>query len=264
MKRLFVITLLAIGGFWGSAQASEGDTFNKVFEQRSLHCGTFVFNNLYEPALEKGGEANGFFADVMREVAARLQIKLSIGEISSFATGFEEVKSGRFDMLCASLASHAVNYDKMLFTTALFYDPIFPYGDAKRDYSDIKSRADINQEKWRIAGMDGELGGYYGPIVFPMATMHMVPQNSAVGMIMSDMFTNKADMVLITEAAAKAYMDANPGTLKKLIDEPIAMYPVRFVFRPGDERLQSVFNNVFEDLRAEGVIERLLQENHLK
>ena len=233
-------------------------------QKTTIHCGTFVFNNLYEPSADANAPPKGFFADVMRGASARLGINVKFSEIGSFATGFEELKSGRFDMLCATLESHAVNYDKMLFSTALFYDPVYVYGDAKRDYAEIKTLGDINQPKWRIAGMDGELGGYYGPIVFPKAIMHMVGQMSAVGNIMTDMFSGKADMVMLTKAAADAYQKTNPETLKQIITEPIAMYPVRFVFKPDDIKMKLMFDSVFEDMRAEGVIDRIKKENGIE
>lgn len=233
-------------------------------QNHTIHCGTFVFNNLYEPAIDAKSNPTGFFADIMNEAAARLKMKATFAEIGSFSTGFEELKSGRYDMLCASLASHAANYEKMLFSTALFYDPLYPYGDAKKDYSSIKSREDINQPKWRIAGMEGELGGYYGPIVFPKATMQMIGQMSAVGGIMIEMFTGKADMILLTKAAADAYQKTNPGTLKQLLDEPVAMYPIRFVFKPDDIKMKLMFDAVFEDMKAEGVIDRIKEKNGIE
>ncbi len=259
---LFIGLLAASLNFVPAAHAAPA--FDKVMQEKSVHCGTFVFNNLYEPAMKPGEAPKGFFADVMNEVGARLKIKVSFAEVGSFGTAYDELKNGRYDMLCASFASFAANYSKRLFSEVLFYDPLYPYGDAKKDYSAIKSREDINNPRWRIAGMDGELGGYFGPIVFPKAKMHMVSQFSTAGGMMNDLFANKADMVLITNGAAKAYEKTNPGALKRLLEEPIALYPIRFIFRPEDMRFKIVFDQVIEDMKAEGVIERLKKRNGIQ
>jgi polar amino acid transport system substrate-binding protein len=258
MKSLFLALMMVLVAT--PTIAAETSTIDKVFSSRTLKCGTFVFNNLYEPGTDADHPAKGFFVDITNEIAARLKITPTFTEIGSFATGFEELKSGRYDMLCASLASHAANYDKMLFTSPLFYDPIFVYGAAKRDYSAIKSREDINDPKWRIAGMDGELGGIYGPLAFPKATMKMIGQNSAVGGIMTEMFTGKADMVMLTKAAEIAYESTNPDTLKPLISEPIAQYPIRFVFKPEDVRLKLAVDAVIEDMRYDGTLKRIIDK----
>lgn len=234
-----------------------------IAQESEITCGTFVFNNLYEPAKDAQSAPKGFFADVMRDASARLGLKAHFSEVGSFATAYEELNSKRYDMLCASISSYAANYDKMLYSTALFYDPLYPYGDAKKDYSAIKKAQDINDPKWRISGQDGELSAYYAPIAFPKAQRHLVSQLSPVGMIMTDMFTGKADIVLLTRAAANAYEKDNPGTLKQILDKPIALYPVRFVFRKDDLQRKIMFDTVLEDMKAEGAIERFKKSNGL-
>ena len=224
-----------------------------------ITCGSFVFNNLFESDVNTG-ERKGFFVDVMNAVALRLALKVNFQEIGSFATGFEELKSGRYDMLCASLASFPANYGKMLFSEALFYDPLYVYGDATRDYGAVTKVDDLNDPKWRLAAMDGELGGMFGPIVFPKITMQMASQTAGFSALFMDLFSHKADLVMLTKAAAVAYEASNPGKLKQIIAVPVANYPIRFVFKPDDARLRDVFNMVIEDMRADGSLAALLKK----
>lgn len=228
-----------------------------MFATGKITCASFVFNNLFEFD-GATGIPRGFFVDVMDEASKRLDLNADYKEIGSFATGFEELKSGRFDMLCASLGSFVSNYGKMLFSTALFYDPIYVYGDAKRDYSAIKSAQDLNKPVWRIAGMEGELGGVFGPIIFPKATLHVVNQTAGASALFLDMFTNKADVVLLTAAAAKAFEASQPGKIKRVTSLPVTAYPIRFVFKPDDMRLKITFDMVLEDMRADGTIKTLM------
>lgn len=257
-----LLSLVLSGAFSLPLRAETPATsFEKVVNSRTINCGVFVFNNLYNPPMKEGDDPTGFFADVMKEVGLRLRMKVGFAEVPNFGTAYQDLKSNKYDMLCASFGSYAENYDKMLFSEVLFYDPLFAYGDIKRNYDTIKSTEDINQEKWRIAGMEGELGGYYGPIVFPKATMHMLGSLSPIGEIMTDMLSNKADMVLITRAAADAYEKTNPNSLKQLVKRPIAYFPIRFVFKPDDIKLKFMIDQVIEDMKHEGVIDKLMTQN---
>ena len=262
VMRLQYLLLVSLLFLVTPAHAEEQSRFDRIFGTKQITCGSFVFNGLFEYAAE-GNQPTGFFADVMTEASRRLGLTVTFKEIGSFATGFEELKSGRYDMLCASLASFAGNYGKMLFTTALFYDPIFVWGDASRDFSALKAVSDINQPNWRLSGMDGELGGIFGPIVFPNAKMHMVSQMSGAPTIILDMLTGKADFVLLTKAAAQAYTVTNPGKLQQVIAVPAAAYPIRFVFRPEDMRLKIIFDMVLEDMRADGSLQQLIKKYNL-
>ena len=106
--------------------------------------------------------------------------------------------------------------------------------------------------------MEGELGGIFGPVVFPKATMKLVGQNSDFGNIFMEMFTGKADVVLLTKAAEIAYELQNPNTLKPLFEKPIAQYPIRFVFKPEDLKMKIAFDAVIEDMKYDGSLSALL------
>ncbi len=257
----FVIVLFALPAL--AADVAPRSTFEKVFSRKELTCASFVFNNLFERD-PNTGQRTGFFADVMTEVGKRLQIAVTFEEIGSFASGFEELKSGRYDMICASLASFPANYGKMLFSRALFYDPIYIWGAADRDYTAITSVADLNDPKWRLAAMDGELGGIFAPVIMPKVTMDMVSQQAGAPGMLLDLQTHKADVVMLTKAAAQAFTLTNPGKLQQIMPVPVAQYPIRFVFKPEDLQLKTVFDMVIEDMAADGTLQELIRKYHLQ
>lgn len=253
------ILSISIWLFALSPAYSADRAYERLIKTGELNCGTYVFNNIFSYALGTN-TPQGFTPDLMKEIANRLNIKIRWTEISSFAFIFEELEQGRYDMICAPVAIDGDFYKKTIYGPALTYDALYIYGNAKKDYSAIRSLSQLNSPKYSFVGMDGEFGGRYVPKIFPKARLVMLPQGALPGQMMMELETGKVDFMVMTHLAFQAYESADRGKMKRINTEPLTIMPIRNAFAKDGTILRSLYSSVIEDLQYDGTLKRLLEK----
>ncbi|MCB9989488.1 MAG: transporter substrate-binding domain-containing protein [Rhodospirillales bacterium] len=262
MKRISGFLLFVFVLFVTSYSLAEDKAFERIQKKQEINCGVYVLGSIF--GYGPDGKPTGFTADLFDEIALRTGMKVKYTEISSFATMFEDMKVGHYDMICSPLLSFPSTMMKGLPGTFIAEDPINIYADIGADLSGITALDQLNDPQYTFVGMDGELGGIYVPKLFPKAKLNMLPMGVPPSNMFMDVQTKKADFVVLSSLAAKAYEQANPGTLQQVTDKSLVPASVRLFFAEDSENLRVNINVVMEEMKRDGTLDRLLAKHGLK
>lgn len=258
--RLLII-LIAAFAFSGSAMAKDA-ALERIRKNQEINCGVYVLGTIF--SYDKEGKPTGFTTDLMNEISIRTGLKIKYTEISSFATIFEDLNAGHYDMVCAPILLVPGTLMKAMPGRFIMEDPINIYKDAASTIPDFSTLDELNNEKYTFVGMDGELGGIYAPKLFPKAKLNLLPLGTPPSNMMMEVHTHKADFVILSELAYNAYDKANPGKLKLATTKSMLDSSVRLFFPDGSATLKSNIDVLIEDMTRDGTLDRLLKQNGLK
>ncbi|MEK7801529.1 MAG: transporter substrate-binding domain-containing protein [Pseudomonadota bacterium] len=244
-----------------NASFAEDKALERIQKNQEINCGVYVLGSVF--SYSPDGKPQGFTADLFNEVSLRTGLKIKYSEISSFATLFEDLKTGHFDMVCAPVLLIPATAMKGIPGTFISEDPINIYGDAKADYSDITSIDQLNNEKYTFVGMDGELGGLYVPKLFPKAKLNLLALGTPVSNMLMEVHTQKANFLIFSKLAFKAYNAQNPGKIKQVTHSSIQHSSIRLFFPEGSETLSANMDAIIEDMKRDGTLDKLLKKNGL-
>lgn len=246
--------------FCANAKA-EDLAFSRIQKNQEINCGVYVLGSIFTYGTD--GKPQGFTTDLFKEVGERTGLKIKYTEISSFSTIFEDLKMGRYDMICAPLLLIPATTMKAMPGAFIMEDPINIYANSKADHSKITSLNQLDDAKYRFVGMDGELGGLYVPRLYPKAKLNLLPMGAQPSDMFMNIDTNKADFVVLSHMAAQAYETANPGKLKQVTDKPLISSSVRLFFPEGSDTLRTNMDVLIEEMQRDGTLEKLLKKNNL-
>ncbi len=252
---------LALSLFSAHAIADDA-AFARVRKNQEINCGVYVLGTIF--SYDKEGNPRGLTVDLMNEIGDRTGLKVKYTEISSFATLFEDLKSGQFDMICSPLLLIPSTAMKAIPGAFIMEDPINIYADAAADLSGVTSLDQLNNEKYIFVGLDGELGGLYAPRLFPKAKLNLLPLGTPFSNLFMEVLTKKANFMIMSELAFNAYAKENPGKLKAVTDKSIYDSSVRFFYPEGGETLRANMDVMVDDMRRDGTLDKLLKNNGLK
>ncbi len=257
----FILALLALVAFSGQVLAADA-VAERVRKNQEINCGVYVLGTIF--SYDREGKPSGFTTDLMNEIGERTGKKIKYTEISSFATLFEDLNVGHYDMLCAPLLVLPASLMKGMPGRFIMEDPINIYADATADLTGITSFEQLNDQKYTFVGMDGELGAIYAPKLFPKAKLNLLPMGATPSNMMMEVHTKKANFLILSRLAYNAYEKANPGKLKQVTDKSLLDTSVRLFFPDGATTLKSNIDVVIEDMTRDGTLEKLLKQHGLK
>lgn len=235
--------------------------FQRIGKNQEINCGVYVLGSIF--SYNPDGNPQGFTTDLFSEISDRTGLKVRYTELSSFATMFEDLKAGRYDMICSPLLLIPGTTMKAIPGSFITEDPINIYADASADLSGIKSLDQLNDAKYTFIGMDGELGGIYVPKTFPKARLNLLPLGTPPSNMFMEVHAKKANFVILSRMAANAYENANPGKLKQVTKDAMRPSSVRLFFPEGSETLRANMDVLIDEMRRDGTLERLLKKNGL-
>ncbi len=260
--KTFISSILLLALMMLSTPAmAEDKAFQRIQKNREINCGVYVLGSIFNYDAE--GKPEGFTADLFKEVSLRTGLEVKYTEISSFATLFEDMKAGRYDMICSPLLAFPSSMMKGLPGAFINEDPINIYADASADISAITSFDQLNDPQYTFVGMDGELGGIYVPKLFPQAKLNMLPHGAPPANMFLEVHTGKANFVILSRLAEKAYLKANPGKLQQVTDQTLVPASVRLFFAEDSHNLRTNMDVIIEDMKRDGSLQNLLEKHGL-
>jgi len=261
IMRHFLVLFLAL--VLCSTQAMADDSaLARIRKNQEINCGVYVLGSIF--SYDKSGKPGGLTVDLMNEIGDRTGLKVKYTEISSFATLFEDLKTGHFDMICSPLLLIPSTSMKGIPGAFIMEDPIHIYTEAGTDMSGVTSLDQLNNEKYIFVGLDGELGGLYAPRLFPKAKLNLLPLGTPFSNLFMEVLTKKANFMIMSELAFNAYAKDNPGKLKPVTDKSIYDSSVRFFYPEGSETLRANIDVMVDDMRRDGTLDKLLKQNGFK
>lgn len=261
-----VASLLAVYTFGpkgGEGAAPRETAYERVMRTGVLRCGYGVAPPwMYVDV--NSGEVKGVMADIARDMAESLELKLEWVE-TDWGQIAISLQSSKIDAMCAGLWSAPVRGKHMLFTRPFAYSfivPIIRVGDHRFD----KGLAALNDPNITIAINDGDMSDIAARRYFPQAKRQSVISLGTTGddRLFVDVAEGKADVTLSTPDIMGTFEKANPEKLRGLTEfGPVETFGNVFAVASGEMDLLYMLDNGLNQLLLNGRIQDVLKRSGL-
>lgn len=254
MKKLFAMLLvltLALGLMSGCSGGSDNE-LNTV-EAGKLIMSTNAAFPPYEMTDDNGGYI-GIDVEIAEEIAKKLGLELVIDDMG-FTAALEAAQKGKSDMVMAGVT---VDEDRLM---------VMDFSDSYAtgiqvvivpEDSDIASIDDLEGKK--IGTQMGTTGYIY---------CSSAPEEGGYGEDAVTAFDNgmtavqallngQVDCVVIDNAPAQSFVDANPGL--KILETEFAVEDYAIGFAKGNDTLKDAVNNALAELIADGTVQKIVDK----
>ena len=258
MKNIFlalIILCLSAPAF----AAEKESTFDRVTRTQTIRCGYADWS----PFLVKDpntGKISGLFYDVMEQLGKRLNIKIDWTEEVGYGAIIEGLRAGRYDMICTALAQNSTRVKAVDFSMPLFFMPF--YVISRKDDTRFDKTYDIlNDPKYKLAVLDGELSSVMAAQFFPKATQDALSQTADLSLMLKEVETKKADVGFLEPVTFMDYEAKNPGLLK-IVDKsrPLNMFAVSFLLPINDTPFKRMIDVTLNELVNDGTLTPLIKK----
>lgn len=230
MKRVFLclsLCFLIIPSAWAET------AYERVMRTGTLRCGYVAWPPFFDVE-PNTGKVIGFNVDVVNGIAGFLDLRV---EYIPVVVGqqVQDLNSGRVDAVCGDGPWLLGTVKYLDYAQPYYYQGSYLYGRA--DESRIKTLADLNQKTITFIGMDGDVSSDLAPRRFPQATLRSLSTMADSAQLLTEVVSGKADIVILDSQSADRYMKNNPGKIKLLFKNPIAVQGASFSVKKGEDDL---------------------------
>jgi len=222
---------------------------------------------VYPPASIKDpntGEMSGIFVDTLDKAAENMGFEVNwIAEVG-WGEMIEALNSNRCDIIGSPAWSNSARGRSAEFSQPIYYSAINAYVrmDDDRFNSDIKI---ANNEKYKLATLDGETSQLIASRQFPNAQTLQLPQTSDVSQMLLNVVGKKVDMAFLEPTIANEYMRNNPGKVKNVsVDKPVVVYGNIMMVKKGEFSFKTAIDNAIIELLNNDSINELIDQYEIK
>jgi polar amino acid transport system substrate-binding protein len=240
------------------------NVYERVINSGILHCGYFEEApfTMIDP---NTGKKSGIAVELAEKIASELGLKLEWVGATNFGTLTEDLRSGRYDAICASLFT-LPRAGRIDYTIPYTYVPVYGYTQDGRTDFDNK----LEHQDWAtvtVAGLDGEGSTTVARMKVPEAKFAILPQSAQIADMLTSVADKKADIGFVMPTVFKNFDTNNPHRLHKIIaDKPFYVFSVGFGVKPDEPAFKNMLDFVMRDLAADGTLQSLFDKydlNHL-
>jgi len=249
MKKLFLVAVLLV--VVTPSYAAENSIWDKVMAKQNLRCGYVTYDFGFMKDVNTG-KFTGYDKDIMEKVTDKLGLKLEWIPAGGWGTVVEDLKSGKFDMLCNSYWTSAEIAKYVLYTRPTMYQPAFFIARTDdRRFDDKKPL--INDPSISIAAVENDGPYFYARDKYPKATIHPLPHSFDYSLIATEVATKKSDLTIVDAVTAGKYNEKNPGKVRLImVDDPIQIVPTAFVIPTGETQMKQAIDQVMDEMILSG------------
>lgn len=241
MKHLFFTIALIVFSLPAFAAEKES-AFDRVMRTSVLKCGYVPWPPGFEVdpnTNEVKGAAKELFGSIIKLAGWKAEwVQVVLGNETM------DLENGRIDAMCAAGPWTLSNVRFVDYTTPALYTPIFLYSRA--DDTRFNNDSDLNKEDITFVGIDGDVSTDLVQIRYPKAKMRNAPSITDPSQMLMDVATKKADLVLLDPVTAGGFIKNNPGKIKAVSNEVLAVYPVGMSVKWGEYQLKEVLSRATE------------------
>ncbi|MEL7197905.1 MAG: transporter substrate-binding domain-containing protein [Pseudomonadota bacterium] len=215
----------------------------------------------YPPSLivdPNSGEFSGISYDVLEEIADRLGVELDPDEELAWGTMIENLNAGRSEIVATGIWPTPERDAQADFSNPIFYSPVYAYVRADDNRFDGNLQV-ANQPNITISILDGEVAESIAREDFAQASELSLPQISQVSELLLNVQNGKADVTFVEPAIAQEFLDANPGSIKRVEGiEPVRAFPTTFMVPDGEQEFLAELNRVLAEMQQDGTVNRII------
>lgn len=215
----------------------------------------------YPPAVirdSKTGKLTGTFVETLERAAENLGWKVQWTEEVGWGAQIEGLQTDRYDIVGSPVWANPTRASLTTLSKPVYYSGIGVYvrkGDRRFD----RNSSLINDEKVRIATIDGETADLIARTQYPRAQRVSLPQLSDISEMFLQVSTGKADVAFAEPYFGTAFVKANPGSIVNIAEiAPIKTLGNCFMMKAGEYQLKQALDVAVEDLQNSGFVDDVL------
>lgn len=248
MKKLKAVIAVCLAAAMVVPFAACSKGSNKVIMSTNAQFPPFEYHS--------GNKIVGIDVEIANKIATKLGKQLDIRDVD-FDSLPNEITSGKCDFVAAGMSitdARKVNMD--------FSDPYF---DATQSIivlkdSPVKSRTDLNGKT--VGVQQGTTGDTYCTDEDKKADIHVktVKRYNKGTDAISDLIAGRVDAVVIDDFPAQKFVQNNSEKLVKLSDA-LTVEHYAIAVKKGNKELLDTINGVLKDMKSDGEISKLVEQN---
>lgn len=200
---------------------------------------------------------SGIFADVLKEFARRSGWTIDWTEEVGYGVITTGLNEGRYDLFGSTVWPTPEREGKALFSDPLYHSPVYAW----KAENDTRSYADVKRSSFiRIAVKEGDISHTIAKADFPKARLVRVPQLADPTVILNFVAEGRADITFVEPMLANHFHAHHPSRVTEVNELGlIRSYPNTFMLGRGQTSLQKALNETISLLRAEGILDQLIE-----
>lgn len=253
---VLVAAFIVTGFVCDSFAADQKSVYRRVLDSGVLRCGYFE-----EPPFTvvdpNSGERSGIAVDLTEAVARELGLKLEWVNVSNFTLMGQDLESGRYDAVCASVFQMPRG-GTTDYTIPYIYVPV--YGYSRSDVDSYDNRLDsLDWSTVAVAGIDGEGATTVVKKMHPDVKISALPPASQIAEMLNMVVGKKADMAFVLPTVYKDFNGSNPGLLKRIASaKPLYVFSVGFAVKPEEPGFKNMLDIVIRQMIVSGEMDTLI------
>lgn len=235
--RVLAAALFALLLGAGAANAQES-TWERVMNTKTLRVSAIAGEAPYYSKDRATGEWSGIFIDMMKDIAAGLNVKLEIVEASSWGGAILDLRSGKTDLHVG------VNPTPQRGMVLDYSDPVYlnAFNTICRPGVEAKTWDELNKPDMRIAI---DIGSSHEAIAKRFAPNAKITGFKSRDEVILAIASKKADCMVMTPLLGLSAIKKNPGIGKLTIPTPVAFTVSPIVQNKQPDKRMIEFANVW-------------------
>lgn len=240
-----------------AAAKTDKDTAERILDTRKMNCSYIP----YAPVFIKdpnSGKFSGIFYDLTEKLGEMAGVEINWNAETTYATFTEDLRQKKSDVFAGGIWSNVNRAKAVNFSLPAVYSGygVYVRGDDRRFDA---SFAKLNDARFRLATIDGEMSQTVQQSDFPQASVLGLPNNTDISMLAECVVTGKADATFLEKAAAAVYIRKNPGALRNVAsNNPIRIFENTWAFAYGSDRLKNMIDTAVKEMIYSGYVGRVL------
>jgi ABC-type amino acid transport substrate-binding protein len=238
--------------------AAPQTAFERVMQTRTLRCGYIIA----APGLVKDantGQLSGLVYDLVTELGKTLDLKIDWAEETTHVTEVQDLKTGRYDMICSTLYLRPNLMPYAEFTQPYLYLPINVI--QRKGEGRFKTVADIDKSAIKIGAVDGTMPSLIAQDDFKKATLYSLPQMTAYAENILALISGKADVTFVDPLIFDSVAKNNPDQLEiNASIPPLRVFANVFAVMKGEHDLATMISAATQHLLNNGKVEEIIKK----
>jgi ABC-type amino acid transport substrate-binding protein len=212
----------------------EESVLERIKRTGTIRCGYLLWP-LFFDLDPNTKQLTGLYKDFTDTVAGLAGWKVEYVQLVA-GSEITDLKSGHVDAMCGYGPWYMNSIKEVNFTRPLAYASAYMYG--RIDETRFKSLDDINNQNFKLIGIDGDVSTDLAQRLYPKAKLQALPGISDGAATLLSVATGKADATITDPLTVAGFNKNNSNKIKSLFpNQPIATYGMEFGVNKGETEL---------------------------
>jgi polar amino acid transport system substrate-binding protein len=240
-----------------AADPAQESAFARIMRTGTLKCGYAVWypNLVVDPNTK---QMSGISYDLMNEIGRRTGIKIEWTQEAGFGSAEQDLKAGKYDVLCADVCFEARRTKEAYFSRPFYSAPVYLTA-RKEDARFDKDTSAANAPDVTITTYANTIFDTYKNEFFPKAKGVDVSELGADVDTMMALVTKKADAAFNNQISVDRFNKAN-GDKAKTVGAPLSSCNGSFMMAHGESDLKYLIDSGIEETTARGDMAKIMKK----